>query len=134
MKYTIGLDIGIASVGWAVINNDKIIYRVSDSSGNIKEVEKKIFFADKEGPKLSLEGLEYIYTFVGDNFDDPGAKANDNCDGDVKVTVDNSVNMNSNVNLNNNVSVINQESIPVPQPIVPQTIQSNDGQQNQNMN
>ena len=23
MKYTIGLDIGIASVGWAVINNDK---------------------------------------------------------------------------------------------------------------
>ena len=22
MKYTIGLDIGIASVGWAVINND----------------------------------------------------------------------------------------------------------------
>ena len=23
MKYTIGLDIGIASIGWAVINNDK---------------------------------------------------------------------------------------------------------------
>lgn len=95
VKATDNYDGDISKKVKTVINNDKIIYRVSDSSGNIKEVEKKIFFADKEGPKLSLEGLEYIYTFVGDNFDDPGAKANDNCDGDVKVTVDNSVNMNA---------------------------------------
>ena len=45
MKYTIGLDIGIASVGWAVINNDK---------GRIEDLGVRIFKKAEEADGKAL--------------------------------------------------------------------------------
>lgn len=45
MKYTVGLDIGIASVGWAVINNDK---------GRIEDLGVRIFKKAEEADGKAL--------------------------------------------------------------------------------
>ena len=76
------------------ISEDKVIYKVMDSSGNTKEVIKKIIYKDIEKPVVTLNGNKELYMFVGDNFEDPGVKVLDNCDGDLtsKVSVDNKVN------------------------------------------
>ena len=47
MRYTIGLDIGIASVGWAVINNDES--RIEDLGVRIF---KKAEEADGKGVRI----------------------------------------------------------------------------------
>jgi len=78
-----------------IVNTDKITYRVSDKSGNVTEVQKKIFFKDIEKPSIILEGSEYMYVYVGDTFNDPGAKAMDNCDDNIKVKSSGGVDMNN---------------------------------------
>lgn len=76
------------------ITEDKVIYKVTDSSGNTKEVVKKVIYKDIKKPELTLNGNKEVYIFIGDNFEDSGVKAIDNCDGDLtsKVNVDNKVN------------------------------------------
>ena len=68
---------------------DKVIYSVKDSSGNTESVTKKILYEDKENPIIKLNGSEIIYSFVGEQFNDPLYTVTDNCDGDFtnKVTV-----------------------------------------------
>lgn len=76
------------------VSEDQVVYKVTDSSGNTKEVIKKVKYEDIEKPVLALNGNQEIYMFVGDKFEDPGVKASDNCDGDLtsKVSVDNKIN------------------------------------------
>ena len=85
-----------------IINKDRtlVTYLVRDSSGNEKSITKKIIYKDKEGPVITLEGNEEMYVTVGSSFTDPGAKAKDNCDGNVEVSVDGSVNTSENGNYN----------------------------------
>lgn len=73
---------------------DKVIYSVKDSSGNETSVTKNLIYEDKESPKLTLNGSDLVYAFVGEGYNDLGVKANDNCMGDVtsRVTVDSKVN------------------------------------------
>ena len=68
---------------------DKVVYSVKDSSGNTESVTKKILYEDKENPIIKLNGSEIIYSFVGEQFNDPLYTVTDNCDGDFtnKVTV-----------------------------------------------
>ncbi len=75
------------------IDDDKIVYKATDSSGNTREITKNVYFKDIEKPKLTLNGSDYIYTFVGEKLDDPGTTATDNCDGDLtsKIVVSNGV-------------------------------------------
>ena len=76
------------------IEEDKIVYRVTDSSGNTRTVTRKVYHKDIEKPSIMLNGAEQLYLFVGDNYSDPGVKATDNCDGDItaKVAIENKVN------------------------------------------
>ena len=74
------------------IGKDKITYAVEDSSKNKTVITKKIVYKDIEKPVITLEGESEVSLLVGDEFVDPGYKATDNCDKDVKVKVDGSVN------------------------------------------
>jgi len=79
------------------LNKDKteVTYSVTDSSGNITSIKKKIIYKDNEGPKIELNGEETMYISVGANFSDPGVKVTDNCDGEIKdVKVEGGVNSN----------------------------------------
>ncbi len=69
------------------ISKDKIRYSVSDKSGNKSEVVKRILYKDVERPKLTLNGLEDTYLFVGDTFEDPGYEVSDNCDRKISSKV-----------------------------------------------
>ena len=60
-----------------------VTYTVTDSSGNKKEVKKKVLFEDIEKPTIELIGSEYKNVYIGDNYQEEGVKANDNCDGDI---------------------------------------------------
>lgn len=73
---------------------NSIVYRVTDSFGNKKEVRRNIFYKDKEKPNLVLEGSEVAYSFVGEEYRDNGYSALDNCDGDItkKVKITGNVN------------------------------------------
>ena len=74
------------------IGKDKITYAVEDSSKNKTVITKKIVYKDIEKPVITLEGESEVSLLVGDEFVDSGYKATDNCDKDVKVKVDGSVN------------------------------------------
>lgn len=74
------------------IGKDKITYTVEDSSKNKTVITKKIVYKDIEKPEITLEGDSEVSLLVGDEFVDPGYKATDNCDKDVKVKVEGSVN------------------------------------------
>ena len=68
------------------LNKDKseVTYQAKDSSGNTTEVKKKVLYEDKEAPKIEVLGGEEMYIRLGDQFDDPGVKVTDNCDGEIK--------------------------------------------------
>lgn len=76
------------------IENEKIIYTVTDSSQNkiIKEIAAEII-DDKISPVITLKGNLYEYVQVGSEYKEPGYTAYDNCMGDVtdKVAIDGSV-------------------------------------------
>ena len=71
-----------------------VIYYVEDSSGNSTEVTRDIVYYDPIAPILTLQGDENITLTVGDQYQEPGYTASDNCEGDVtgRVTVSGSVN------------------------------------------
>lgn len=68
-------------------DNSSITYRVTDSSGNVREVVKKIKFEDKEAPKMTLNGRDMVYLFLGDGYEDPGVEVTDNCDKEISSKV-----------------------------------------------
>lgn len=68
------------------LNKDKteVTYSVTDSSNNTTSVTKKIIYKDKDAPKIELIGGDISYISLGDEFNDPGVKVIDNCDGEIK--------------------------------------------------
>lgn len=62
---------------------NKVIYTVSDSSNNKKEVSRKLIYKDIIPPEVTLNGNEIEYLFLGDTYNDNKAVAIDNCDGDI---------------------------------------------------
>lgn len=76
-----------------IVENDVVIYRVSDSSGNTTEVRRPIKYGDNTPPELQLLGSSSITIDAGTSFKDPGFTAVDNIDGDIsgKVKVSGSV-------------------------------------------
>lgn len=75
------------------VTDEEVIYSVEDSSGNVAKVKKKLIYEDKEAPSISLVGGNQTFAFIGDNYEELGYKATDNCEGDVtsKVVVANNV-------------------------------------------
>ena len=67
----------------------KVIYTVTDSSGNITQVSRKVAYYDPVPPVLTLTNGD-VTVYAGDAYQEPGYQALDNCDGDITslVTVD----------------------------------------------
>ena len=69
-----------------VLSKDKnsVTYSATDSSGNTTSITKNVLYKDVEAPKIELIGGEEMYIQLGAQYDDPGVKAIDNCDGEIK--------------------------------------------------
>ena len=74
--------------------HDRIIYSVTDSSGNRAEVTRKIVYFDPTPPVLELKGSSKITITVGDSYREPGYSATDNGNVDLtnRVEISGSVN------------------------------------------
>ncbi len=69
------------------IKDNKIIYKVSDSSGNTTRKEFDVTIKDNENPTLILNDESTLYISVGSKYVEPGYVAIDNCDGNVTENV-----------------------------------------------
>ena len=67
-----------------------VTYSVTDSSGNETTVTRQINYKDTVPPKITLLGDSTMTLSAGEEFNDPGYTASDNCDGDLtdRVTTD----------------------------------------------
>jgi peptidoglycan/xylan/chitin deacetylase (PgdA/CDA1 family) len=68
-------------------------YTVTDKAGNTAEEKREIHYVDTIAPNLFLNGKSEIILNIGDVFEDPGATAMDNADGDLtdKIQVNGTV-------------------------------------------
>lgn len=70
----------------------KVVASAKDEAGNIAKTSITVkAFEDKEPPVIKLNGEQSISVYVGDKYEDQGAVATDNCDDDVKVSTEGSV-------------------------------------------
>lgn len=78
-------------------NSDNWIYKVKDSSGNETNITRNIIYQDIENPTITLSGNASITIYKGNNYNEPGFSASDNCNGDItdKVKVTNNINNNT---------------------------------------
>lgn len=75
-------------------DKDRVIVEVTDSNKNTTYKELEVIKEDKINPVIELNGLSTRSFVVGDTYTDEGAKAIDNCDGELKVEVSNNVDFN----------------------------------------
>lgn len=66
---------------------DTIQYAVVDSSGNYAIKNQKIIKRDQEKPSLELNAGNMIFTFLNEEFKDPGYQVFDNCDKKIEKRV-----------------------------------------------
>lgn len=71
----------------------KLVYSVSDSSGNRATAERQVIYHDPVPPVLTLLGDPDLIVPQGNAYREPGYQAVDDCDGDItdKVTVSGNV-------------------------------------------
>lgn len=69
------------------VKDNKIIYKVTDSSGNSIKKEFDAIINDNEKPTLILNEESTIYIAVGSKYIEPGYVAIDNCDGNITELV-----------------------------------------------
>lgn len=79
-----------------VQQGSRVIYTVTDSSGNQARAVRRIVWFDPVAPELTLEGADTITLEVGQAYEEPGYAAQDNCDGDLteKVQISGNVDLN----------------------------------------
>lgn len=70
------------------IKDNKIIYKVSDSSGNTTKRSFEVNIMDNEKPTIILNDENTIYLSVGSKYVEPGYVAIDNCDGNITEQVE----------------------------------------------
>lgn len=70
-----------------LIDGDKVIYTVTDSSGNAASTQRVIVYAEMEGPVLSLMGPEQITIQAGTQWQEPGYTAMDRLGVDLTAQV-----------------------------------------------
>ena len=69
-------------------NNYNIKYEVQDESGNKTEKYRKVVLIDDVPPVITLNGNSSITLFVGDKYNESGAKAVDEKDGDLTEKIE----------------------------------------------
>lgn len=67
--------------------NSKIIYRVKDSSNNQDEKIRNIKYEDSTPPTLTLNGKTNLTLYVNQAYQEAGARAFDNCEGDISSQI-----------------------------------------------
>lgn len=65
----------------------QIIYAVKDSSNNKTKKIRKLNLKDEINPIITLNGNNYIYVHLGENYEEKGAIAIDNCDGNISSKI-----------------------------------------------
>ena len=58
---------------------DKMVYTVSDKSGNVTEIHRDYFLGDNEKPVIELKGESLITLNVGEKYFEQGYTVTDNC-------------------------------------------------------
>ena len=67
----------------------KVTYYVKDQSGNYAAaVKRTVTVVDKVAPVLTLKGPQSITINAGENYEDAGATAHDNVDGDISKSIE----------------------------------------------
>lgn len=79
------------------INDSEILYQVEDSSNNKTVVTRKTINKDIEKPVINLNGGTATIIYLGNDYEELGYSAVDNCDGDITKNVIVSNNLNVNV-------------------------------------
>lgn len=76
------------------LSDEKITYTVKDKHGNKSVISRNIIYEDKTEPVITLTGSDTIYMFIGDDYNELGYNASDNCDLDLtsSVLVSNNIN------------------------------------------
>ena len=77
-------------------DNSKLTATVSDLSGNKNTNTYDVTIKDEAGPVITITGDTSISIKNGTSYTDQGATAVDNCDGNVEVTTEGSVNTSKN--------------------------------------
>mgnify|MGYP001051692148 CR=1 FL=1 len=67
--------------------NGRVIYTVTDTSGNTATAERIIRYKDTEPPVITLIGSEHMTLKVGETYHEPGYTATDQIDGDLSGQV-----------------------------------------------
>jgi hypothetical protein len=75
------------TVNTSVLGSYTLTYTVDDSSGNTDSASRTVIVQDITDPNISLSGGSTIYVETGTTFNDPGATATDNYDGDLSSSI-----------------------------------------------
>ena len=77
--------------------NGKVIFEVTDKSGNKATLEKEATLKDEDKPLITLKGESVVSIKAGDKYEELGATATDECDGDLtdKISVESKVDTNT---------------------------------------
>ncbi|MEK5040476.1 OmpL47-type beta-barrel domain-containing protein [Sporosarcina sp. FSL K6-3457] len=73
---------------FVVSENSSYTFEVEDKVGNITSETIDITNVDKTAPTLTLVGSETIEVEIGDTYDEPGATATDNVDGNITNSIE----------------------------------------------
>jgi len=79
-----------------IVNENEILFKVSDLSDNVTSLVVKVNRIDEEKPVIKLKGNSVMYITYGKTYKEPGYSASDNCSEDLtdKVKVSGSVGRN----------------------------------------
>ncbi len=70
------------------IDESNIEYSVKDSSNNMVTANRRLIVSDDVKPTITLNGDEKITLNIGDNYEEKGATASDNCDGNLTKSIE----------------------------------------------
>lgn len=70
------------------VEDGKVLYTVTSSSGRSTTLERTIRYSDPTAPELILNEGDAITVYAGQPFQDPGFTATDNVDGDLTAQVE----------------------------------------------
>lgn len=69
------------------INDNNIVYTSKDSSNNISTKNRNLVKVDNVPPVITLNDNAIQYVYKGDSYQEKGATATDNCDGDLTSNI-----------------------------------------------
>lgn len=70
---------------------NRFLYKVEDSSKNQTTKIRTLQKEDKEGPTITLKGEQTMSIYLGSSYEEPGYTVSDNCDSNIEVTVEGTV-------------------------------------------